>query len=67
MKFLEEKYDQKNKQLMFYPKINKRLATQKNRHWKDLDGFDNVSEEQAIKMPNEFAVDNREFMSFKPH
>jgi hypothetical protein len=42
LRFLEDKYDSRNKQLKYYPKINKRLATQKNRNWKDVDGFDQV-------------------------
>ena len=38
LRFLSEKYDNKAKQLNFYPKLNKRMATQKNRYWKDVDG-----------------------------
>ncbi len=43
--FLEHKYDSKCKQLKFYPKINSSKATQRNKYWKDVDGFERVSEE----------------------
>lgn len=50
--FLEEKYDDKSRQLKFYPKINRGKATQKGRYWKDIDGMDRISEEAAIYEPN---------------
>ena len=37
MKFLNEKYDDKNHQLYFYPKVSKTLATKNGRFWKDKD------------------------------
>lgn len=39
MKYLNEHYDFKNKQVLFYPKINKRQAIQKGRYWKDMDEY----------------------------
>ena len=66
MRFLEEKYDQKNKQLKFYPKTNKRMATQRDRYWKDLDGHDNIPVEPKIQQPNESIVDSQTYMTFKP-
>ena len=45
LKFLDDKYDSKSGQVKFYPKTNKRLATQKNRNWKDIEGFDLVPDE----------------------
>ena len=37
IKFINEHYDPKADQLLFYPKLNKRLATQHGRYWKDAD------------------------------
>jgi hypothetical protein len=37
MKFINQRYDSKNSQLLFYPKINKSLATQYGKCWKDTD------------------------------
>ena len=45
LRFLEDKYDSKNGQLKFYPKIQSRKATQKYKYWKDADGFEKVPEE----------------------
>ena len=66
MRFLDEKYDKKSKQLKFYPKTNKRMATQRDRCWKDIDGHDNISVEQKIQPPNNSIVDNQTYMTFKP-
>lgn len=66
MRFLDEKYDEKNGQLKFYPKTNKRIAAQKDRNWKDIDGFDNVSIEAKINHPNDSSIDNQPYMTFKP-
>lgn len=52
MRFIEEKYDSKNRQLKFYPQINTRKSTQERRYWKDVDGFEVVQKEEAIGMPN---------------
>ena len=57
LRFLQEKYDNKNKQLKFYPKLNKRMATQKNRYWKDVDGDQCILEEQSIRVPNDSYVE----------
>ena len=37
IKFINQHYDKNNDQLLFYPKLNKRLATQNGRYWKDAD------------------------------
>ena len=42
MRYISEKYDTKNKQLKHYPKINPRVARQRDRHWKDRDGLDTI-------------------------
>ena len=66
MRFLEEKYDEKSKQLKFYPKTNKRMATQKDRTWKDIDGYDNIPVESKIQLPNSSVIEAQEYMTFKP-
>jgi len=40
LRFIEEKYDSRNQQLKFYPKIISKKCTQKGRFWKDVDGFE---------------------------
>lgn len=45
LKYINNHYDFKSKQLLFYPKINKSQATQKNKFWKDVDGDIEISEE----------------------
>jgi len=44
MRYIDEKYDSKNKQLKFYPKVNISKATQKGKFWKDNDGFDQIED-----------------------
>jgi len=51
MKFIEDKYDSKNGQLKFYPKVNQSQSTQPGRYWKDKDGFEVIEKEESA---NEF-------------
>jgi hypothetical protein len=66
LKFLEEKYDSRCGQLKFYPKLNRRKATQKDRCWKDIDGMEIVPEESSIMTPNEsFFDDHSQYSSIQ--
>jgi len=51
MKFIEDKYDSKNGQLKFYPKVNQSQSTQPGRYWKDKDGFEVIEKEESIRTP----------------
>ena len=42
------------------------MATQKDRTWKDTDGYDNIPVESKIQLPNSSAIDSQEYMTFKP-
>jgi len=52
MKFIEDKYDSKNGQLKFYPKVNQSQSTQPGRYWKDKDGFEVIEKEESIRTPH---------------
>ena len=55
MRFIKDHYDNKNDQLLFYPKISQRKAVQKGRYWKDVEVLfdeDHIEEEERILQPN---------------
>lgn len=51
VQFISEHYDAKSAQLLFYPRTNKRHATQPGRFWKDTDEV--IPQEQPILKPYE--------------
>jgi hypothetical protein len=50
MTFIRDHYDSKANQLLFYPKLSKKKATQPNRFWKDED--EKIEMEATIQKPN---------------